>query len=80
VAWEKVTFRFRSTVPDSSFRCEVRKEKPPGPKSLRFNACDSPKSYTLAPGRYEFKVRAVAAGLRDLTPAHGSFRIVRERD
>jgi hypothetical protein len=72
-----VKFRFASTVQGSSFECALTKlrkgKKPPKPV---FKSCKSPQSYSLKPGRYRFKVRAVASGKVDPSPAFGTFVVV----
>ncbi len=73
----KVVFRFTSSVAGSGFECslvKLRKGKKQ-PKAV-FRSCKSPKKYDLKPGRYRFKVRAVASGQVDPTPVSRSFRVV----
>lgn len=65
----RVVFRFTSNVSGATFRCRLG--------SAPFRSCTSPKAYRLKPGRYTFKVRAVAGGVLDSTPATRTFRIVR---
>jgi sugar lactone lactonase YvrE len=72
----KVRFRFASTIKGSSFQCALTKlHKGKKPKPV-FKSCKSPKSYSLKPGRYRFKVRAVASGVVDPSPAFGTFVVV----
>jgi hypothetical protein len=47
----KVRFSFRSNEPGSSFRCKLDKGN--------YHSCGSPKSYTLKPGKHNFRVLAV---------------------
>lgn len=72
-----VRFVFSSTVKGSSFECALTKlrkgKKPPKPV---FRSCKSPKRYSLKPGKYRFKVRAVASGKVDPSPAFGTFVVV----
>lgn len=65
----KVTFRFSSSLPGASFECFY---------TGGWTPCESPQRFRhLKPGRYRFKVRAVANGQRDPTPAKFLFKIVR---
>jgi hypothetical protein len=65
----KVTFRFTSSFPDASFECFY---------TGGWTPCRSPQRFRhLKPGRYRFKVRAIANGRRDPTPAKFLFKIVR---
>lgn len=65
----KVVFRFASSLPGSSFECFY---------TGGWTPCSSPQKFRhLKPGRYKFKVRAVASGKRDPTPAKFMFKIVR---
>ena len=63
------TFRFRSSAPDSTFRCRLD-----GRKATR---CTSPKTYTrLSAGRHAFRVYTVdPAGRADPKPATARFTI-----
>jgi hypothetical protein len=65
----RVRFAFTSNVPGASFRCFY---------TGGWSPCRSPQRFRrLKPGRYRFKVRAVANGRRDPTPASWLFRVVR---
>jgi hypothetical protein len=65
----RIRFAFSSTIPNSSFQCFY---------TGGWSACRSPQTFRhLKPGRYRFKVRAVANGKRDQTPASWLFRVVR---
>jgi hypothetical protein len=56
------TFSFTSTVTGSTFECSL--------DNAAFAACTSPKSYTkLKAGNHSFRVRAIAGGNTDPTPA-----------
>ncbi|HTT95369.1 MAG TPA: hypothetical protein VMF55_11905 [Solirubrobacterales bacterium] len=77
-----VKFTFSSTVPGSTFQCSLtrlsaHKKKRATASKAGFAGCGSPKVLKLAPGRYRFAVRAVAAGAVDATPAKKAFRVVR---
>ena len=69
----KATFSFRSSDPDSRFRCKI--------DGRPFKACASAKTYVgLAQGPHKFAVVAVdAAGNPDPTPATARFGIVRAK-
>jgi hypothetical protein len=65
----RVRFAFSSSIPGASFRCFY---------TGGWSPCRSPQRFRhLKPGRYRFKVRAVANGKRDPTPASWLFRVVR---
>ena len=65
----RVRFGFSSTTPGASFQCFY---------TGGWSTCRSPQRFRrLKPGRYRFKVRAVANGKRDPTPAAWLFRVVR---
>jgi hypothetical protein len=65
----RVRFGFSSTTPGASFQCFY---------TGGWSTCRSPQKFRrLKPGRYRFKVRAVANGKRDPTPASWLFRVVR---
>jgi streptogramin lyase len=75
-----IKFVFSSTVAGSTFQCRLikpatgkGKKKP----KATFVGCHSPKVLHLAPGKYRFAVRAVAAGVTDLSPVESAFRVVR---
>ncbi len=62
-------FAFSSSLPGSSFQCFY---------TGGWSSCRSPERFRhLKPGRYRFKVRAVANGKRDPTPAAWLFKVVR---
>jgi hypothetical protein len=65
----RARFAFTSNVPSASFQCFY---------TGGWRPCRSPQRFRhLKPGRYRFKVRAVANGKRDPTPASWLFRVVR---
>jgi hypothetical protein len=65
----RVRFAFTSSIPGASFQCFY---------TGGWSPCRSPQRFRhLKPGRYRFKVRAVANGKRDPTPASWLFRVVR---
>ena len=66
-------FKFSSKTSGVGFQCSLR----PKGKQPRFKGCESPAKYMLKPGRYEFKVRAVLAGVPDPSPEAFRFRVVR---
>jgi streptogramin lyase len=76
-----VKFTFSSTVAGSSFQCRLLKI-PTGKGKKKphrvFSGCRSPKVLRLAPGKYRFGVRAVAAGVTDATAAERAFTVVRQ--
>jgi hypothetical protein len=62
-------FKFSSPTKGAKFECKLDKGK--------FKPCKSPKKYKgLKLGKHVFKVRAVANGLADPTPAKRQFKIV----
>ncbi|HEX6229813.1 MAG TPA: hypothetical protein VFZ41_10185, partial [Solirubrobacterales bacterium] len=66
------TFRFRSNVGGAAYQCKVDRGA--------FRSCRSP--YTakkLRPGRHLFRVRAVANGSVDPTPARSAFKVVKPK-
>jgi hypothetical protein len=68
----RAKFFFRSSQPDSSFKCRM--------DSRPFRWCGSPSTYWVNPGRPTFRVRAVnESGKRDRTPAVLVFRVLRRR-
>jgi hypothetical protein len=75
-----VRFTFSSTVPGSTFQCKLVRpavgKKKKKPKAV-FVGCASPKVLRLAPGKYRFAVRAVAAGVTDGSPTESAFTVVR---
>jgi streptogramin lyase len=77
-----VKFTFSSTVAGSTFQCRLvkvptgKKKKAKASKGA-FAGCRSPKVLKLAPGKYRFAVRAVAAGVIDGSPAEKAFKVVR---
>jgi hypothetical protein len=65
----RARFAFASTMRGSHFQCFY---------TGGWRACRSPERFRhLKPGRYRFKVRAVANGKRDRTPASWLFKVVR---
>jgi virginiamycin B lyase len=68
----KVRFRFRSSAPNSSFECALKRHG-----GAKFKRCGSPKHYRLGPGRYTFLVRARSMGVTDPSPATDRFKVVR---
>jgi hypothetical protein len=67
----RVRFAFSSSIPGASFQCFYTRG---------WSECQSPQKFRrLKPGRYRFKVRAVANGKRDQTPAAWRFRVLRRR-
>lgn len=78
----EVKFSFSSTTAGATFECAIGKRVKPKGKKARFvgkgfQGCKSPKSYTLAPGRYRFQARAVSGDLRDPSPLTANFKVVR---
>jgi hypothetical protein len=76
-----VKFTFSSSVAGSTFQCKLTKVVT-GTKKAKaskgsFAGCRSPKVLKLAPGKYRFAVRAVAAGVLDSSPAEKAFKVVR---
>lgn len=68
----RVSFRFASSEPGSSFRCRLDR------RPLR--PCASPRAYAVGLGRHVVRIAAVdAAGNADRTPATFRFRLVRRR-
>lgn len=62
-------FKFSSPTKGAKFECKLDKGK--------FKPCKSPKKYKgLKLGKHVFKVRAVANGLADPTPAKRQFKII----
>lgn len=68
-------FKFSSTTSGVSFECSLR----PNEKQPKFKGCESPAKYKLKPGKYEFEVRAVLAGVPDPSPETFSFKVVRKK-
>jgi hypothetical protein len=65
----KVRFAFASSMTGASFQCFY---------TGGWRPCRSPQKFRhLKPGSYRFKVRAVANGKRDPTPASWLFKVVR---
>jgi streptogramin lyase len=71
----RAKFRFSSATAGATFECSLVKKG----KAAKFKRCSSPKKYGLKPGKYEFAVRAVAAGEPDPSPASYRFKVVRKR-
>jgi hypothetical protein len=68
----KVTFRFASSLPDSSFQCSV--------DFRAYRDCPSPFKVRLRYGKHTVLVRSVASfGSVDTTPASVTFKIRRKR-
>jgi hypothetical protein len=67
----KVKFTFSSDVAGATFQCKLDK--------AAYEACASPKSYKVKPGKHTFSVRAVGPGGTDPTPATFKFKVVREK-
>jgi hypothetical protein len=67
---DRTHFRFRSSIPGSTFTCQLDDEQP--------QPCRSPQVYRrLDPGRHVFTVFATSPqGVSDSTPATALFRIV----
>jgi hypothetical protein len=64
------TLRFRSDVGGARFQCSVDR--------ARFKLCRSPfTTRKLPPGRHRIRVRAIAAGAADPTPATSVFEVAR---
>lgn len=68
----KAQFRFTSTVAGSRFQCSLVKQGGPS----QFRRCSSPKAYERSPGTYVFRVRALAEGKKDPTPARRVLQVV----
>ena len=71
----KARFKFSSKTAGAGFQCSLR----PKGKQPRFKGCESPAKYKLKPGRYEFEVRAVLAGVPDPSPETFRFKVVRKK-
>lgn len=66
------TIKFSASVAGASFQCSV--------DSRPFKACRSPfTAPSLKPGRHRIRVRAVAAGVSDPTPASCSFKVLAKK-
>lgn len=76
-----VKFTFSSSVTGSTFQCRLTKvvagKKKAKASKGSFAGCRSPKVLKLAPGKYRFAVRAVAAAVLDGSPAEKAFKVVR---
>jgi hypothetical protein len=67
----RARFAFRSTIQSGYFQCHY---------TGGWKGCQSPLKFRrLRPGRYRFKVRAVANGRKDPTPASWLFKVVRRK-
>ncbi len=67
-----VRFVFAARGSATGFRCALSKIH----QELKYKRCSSPTTYrNLQPGRYVFKVRAVAPGGADTTPATRRFEV-----
>jgi hypothetical protein len=65
----RVKFAFSSSIRGANFQCFY---------TGGWRDCRSPEKFrNLKPGRYRFRVRAVANGKRDRTPASWLFKVVR---
>lgn len=77
----KAKFRFSADSAEATFECKLKrkgKRNAREKKLAKYGACESPKRYRkLRPGRYEFAVRASAAGETDPTPATATLRVKR---
>ena len=71
----KAKFKFSSTTSGASFECSLR----PKTKQPKFKGCESPAEYKLKPGKYEFEVRAVLAGVSDPSPETFGFKVMRKK-
>jgi Ca2+-binding RTX toxin-like protein len=68
--WMRVSFRFTSNEPGSSFRCKLD-GKP-------YRGCTSPRAYRVKAGRHAFRVFAIdRVGNRDRTPVVFRFQVRR---
>jgi Ca2+-binding RTX toxin-like protein len=66
----RVSFRFASTEPGSSFRCKL--------DATPFRACAPPRAYKVGSGSHAFRVFAIdKAGNRDASPALFVFQVRR---
>ncbi|HET6997266.1 MAG TPA: hypothetical protein VFI03_01625 [Solirubrobacterales bacterium] len=66
------TFRFGPKSPGMAFECQLDRSP--------FKSCRSPfTTKALTPGRHTLKVRAVAAGVADPTPAVFNFQVLKGR-
>jgi len=63
----KVKFSFSSSVAAASFECKLDKGS--------FEACSSPKSYKVKPGRHKFSVQATSAAGTDPSAATFPFKV-----
>jgi hypothetical protein len=66
------TFKFKSSVAGATYECKL--------DGKALTPCRSPlTTKALAFGRHTLKVAAIAAGLKDATPASSSFKVVRPK-
>jgi hypothetical protein len=64
------TIKFKATISPATFECKI--------DSKGYKPCRSPlTTKSLSPGRHTIKVRAVAGGVKDSTPATVSFKVVK---
>lgn len=64
------TIKFKATISPATFECKI--------DSKGYKPCRSPlTTKSLSPGRHTVKVRAVAGGVKDSTPATVSFKVVK---
>ena len=77
----KAKLKFSSPSAGAVFECSLKKKGKRNArekKQAKFAPCKSPKRYKrLRHGRYKFKVRAIAGGVSDPTPATAKFRVRR---
>jgi hypothetical protein len=79
-----VVFRFRSNVAGARFECSLAHRVKPRRKGAKarfvggakLSRCKSPKAYSLKPGSYRFRARAVSSAGRDSTPVKYNFRVI----
>jgi virginiamycin B lyase len=71
----KARFKFSSTTAGVRFECSLRPQK----KQPKFKGCESPAEFKLKPGKYEFEVRSVLAGVPDPSPATFKLKVVRKK-
>lgn len=65
------TFKFTSSINPATFECKL--------DDAAFKSCDSPfTTRKLKLGKHHFKVRAIAGGVKDPTPARASFKVVKK--
>jgi hypothetical protein len=63
------TFKFKSSLNPATFECKL--------DDAKFKSCQFPlTTKKLSLGKHKFKVRAIANGVKDPTPARASFKVV----